>query len=91
MEEIDLVVRREGEEVARWTVRLAARPARVTLDEVANAVLEARRLGFDVAFSGPGSHAVAALLGLGVEVLGQPEEGEQAGVEEVVVPDDPVA
>jgi hypothetical protein len=38
-----------------------------------------------------GLRDVVPVSALRVEVLGEPEDGEQARVDEVVVPDDPVA
>jgi hypothetical protein len=85
------VVTQDGSEVTTWTVSLPGRPAREALDEVARLSLAAIRLGYAVELRGEGARCISALLGLGVEVLGQPELAEEAGVEEVVMPDDPVA
>jgi hypothetical protein len=90
MEAVEIVVREAGRDVIAWEIRLGGRPARESLDEVARTILGIRRAGYDAALRGPAALGVAAVLG-SVQVLGQAEEGEEPGVEEVVVPDDPVA
>lgn len=89
MEAVEVVVSHAGVEVAAWPVWLDGRPARESLDEIASCCLQARRLGYDVAVRGRRARWVSSMLS--IEVLGEPEPGEEAGVEEVVVPDDPVA
>lgn len=62
------------------------------VDELAWLALAARRAGYRVRLRDADAD-LARLLGLvGLsEVFGQPEIREQGGLEEVVVPDDPVA
>jgi hypothetical protein len=66
----------------------------VFVDAVARLVLEARRRGWYVEIRNPSADftALVALVGLagalGLESCGQPEGGEQLGVEEVVEGDD---
>ena len=63
------------------------------VEQLARLRLEARRAGVDVALVDPPPALVELLelVGLRLEVLGQTEGGEVPRVEEVVVPDDPVA
>ncbi len=87
-----VVVTAGGAEVATWML-----PHTVTdlslVDDVARLVLAARRCGYTIRLRNPcaGLLELIDLAGLAVEVLGKPEAGEQVGVEEVVMPDDPVA
>ena len=91
-------------EVASWPVVGVADLAMV--DDLARLRLAACRLGYRVRLRHPGARLVELLrlTGLGavlpadsgscrsaVEVGGQPEGGEEVGVEEVVMTDDPVA
>jgi len=87
---------RDGVAVATWALRLSGRPALEVIDELARLRLAAKREGCDVRVSSP-CDLGGVLDGVGltgsVEVVGQPEGGEQLGVpevQEVVVPDDPV-
>ena len=88
-----MVLVRDGRELARWPLATADLTA---LDASARAQLAARRLGYEIRVRAA-SPALAGLLrlvgfaGLVVQVLGEAEGGEQAGVHEVVVADDPVA
>jgi hypothetical protein len=61
------------------------------VDDLARLQLRARRAGVSVTVMDPpcGLVELLELVGLSVEVLGQPEGGEQTGVEEVVMADDP--
>jgi hypothetical protein len=91
VETVEVVGTLGGVEQEAWQVRVDGRPARDALDEIAARCLEARRRGLTIGLRGETAACVAAMLGVSVEVLGQPEESEQAGVEEVVMPDDPIA
>lgn len=101
----EVVLLRAGAEVARWD--LPAGCVDLTLvDGLARLQLVMRRAGCIVVLRGASEELTRLLdlvglgdvigcehqlAGLPVEVGGEAEEGEQAGVEEVVVPDDPVA
>ena len=76
-------------EVASW---LVAGSGLAVVDELARLELAARRHGCMIRLRDP-CVALVELLGLvGLrQVLGEAEVREQRGVEEVVVPDDPVA
>ena len=88
----EVVVRRGDVELARWTLNCDGHPDLGTVDDVARLQLAARRLGWSVRL-GAAAAAMSELLELAglTEVLGETEGGEEVGVEEVVVPDDPVA
>lgn len=89
-----------GEPIARWPLPGTDAPNLTTVDELARLRLAAKRLGgsIEVHRAWPGLPALLALTGLDdvlagglrVEMGGQPEGGEEVGVEEVVQPDDPV-
>ena len=93
-----LVFTRDGVEVATWPLPGLAADL-VVLDALARLQLAARRLGWAMAVRNPGAE-LAGLLELtglvavaggepaSVEMQGHPEDLEQVGVEEVVVPDD---
>jgi ABC-type transporter Mla MlaB component len=92
----EVVLLRDGAEVASWP--LLGELGRVDLaavDALARVQLEARRRGCSVwlRHACPDLIQLLELVGLkGVlQVGGQAEGLEQGGVEEVVVPDDPVA
>ena len=92
-------------EVARWPLTGAGRPDLSVVDRLARLQRAARRLGCSIRLRDacPELVGLVDLVGLGealpaevagggtLEVGGEPEGGEQPGVEEVVVPDDPVA
>jgi hypothetical protein len=94
-----------GTEVASWPLGQRDRVDLDAVEELARLQLAARRLGFTVGLRHAGVElrqllelagltAVVPVVGRGcasVEVFGKPEGGEEPGVEEVVVPDDPVA
>ncbi|MGH9276691.1 MAG: hypothetical protein ACRD12_01065 [Acidimicrobiales bacterium] len=89
---------RDDEEVATWTLHGCARPDLAMVDGLARLALLAQRLGLtmwlrEVDGDLSGLLRLIGLAGclLGGEARGQPEEGEQAGVEKVVVADNPVA
>jgi hypothetical protein len=85
-----VVLVRNDEEVACWPV---AGADLTVVDLLARLQLNARRLGYAIRLRHATEELTALLrfVGLGVEVGGEPEEGEEVGVEEVVVADDPVA
>ena len=96
----EVVLRRGDEEVARWALTCPGPPDLGLVDQVARLTLAARRLGCTVLLhdAGPDLVALLDLVGLrdlvsapGLEAVGESEDGEEAGVEEVVMPDDPVA
>src|SRR5262249_28528060 len=76
-------------ELASWPVEGAGL---TVVEELARLALPVRRAGYAVRLRDTDTDLVR-LLGLAglSEVFGQPEVREQRGVEEVVVPDDPVA
>jgi hypothetical protein len=76
-------------ELASWPVEDAGL---TVVEELAWLALAVRRAGYAVRLRDVDTDLVR-LLGLAglSEVFGQPEVGEQRRVEEVVVPDDPVA
>lgn len=98
-----MVVVRDGVEVASWALPATDHPDLALVDELARMELAARRLGSSVRLRDPGPRLLGLLdlVGLGDVVApagalpgqlgGEPEGGEEVGVEEVVVPDDPVA
>ena len=96
----EVVLQRGDEEVASWALTCAGRPDLGTIDEVARLAFAARRLGCTIwlRHACPDLLALLELVGLrdlvsrpGLEVVGEPEDGEEVGVEEVVMPDDPLA
>jgi hypothetical protein len=80
-------------EVVSWSLEGTGHPGLDAVDDIARLQLAARRVGWTVLVSEPCPElaALVDLVGLRLEVLGQPEAGEQRGVEEEVHPDDPVA
>lgn len=87
-------------EVASWPLIGSARPTLEVVDELARLHLMARRAGYTIRLRDAsaefgelldlvGMPELASGVGLG-QVGGQAERGEQLGVEEVVIPDDPV-
>ena len=86
-----VVLVRGGDEVSCWP--LAGTADLVAVDVLARTALAARRLGCTIRLrdADPDLLCLLALVGLAGEVVGEPEDGEQLGPEEVVVPDDPVA
>jgi hypothetical protein len=95
--ELVVVVVRGDVEVARWSMTTGADLGLV--DELARLQLRARRLGCAIEVRGATTEVdelleLAGLVGAmasGVEVGGEAEGGEEVGVEEAVLPDDPVA
>jgi len=89
-----------GEEVARWPLACEDGAHLRAVDEVARLQLEAGRQGCTVWLhhACPDLVAVLQVVGLAdvipvgpLKVARKPEGLEEGGVEEVVVPDDPVA
>ena len=100
------VVLAVGGQEARWPLPTRVRVSVVDIDVLARLALAARRAGGELRVEGPPPPLGALLdlcglrgvlapgpLGSGssVEVGGEPEGLEQAGVDEAVVADDPVA
>ena len=90
----------DGVEVATWPLAGGGRADLVTVDELARIVLAARRAGCSLRLRDPGGRLwelleLAGLSGVvagcALQAVGEPEGREEVGVEEVVVPDDPVA
>ncbi len=91
-------------EVASWPLTGTGRPDVSSVDALARLQLAARRLGCSIRLRDPCPElsALLDLVGLRevvtgapgpgrcLEVVGEPEDGEQPGVQEVVMPDDPV-
>ena len=88
-----VVLVRGGAEVASWPLAVGGRPDLFVIHNLARLQLVARRLGGCIRLRDVGAELwqLLDLVGLGVEVGGKAEGGEEVGVEEVVVPDDPVA
>ena len=94
-----VVLLRCDAEVARWPLERVDAPDLWAVDVLARLALATRRMGGamrlqDVDADLAGLLALCGLaegVGLPGKVVGEPEEGEQVGPEEVVVPDDPVA
>ncbi len=88
-----VVVGPGGIEVTSWPLAVVAQPDLALLDELAHLQLTARRLGYTIRVRNAcaGVSELLALAGLRLEAQGKAECGEEVGVEEVVMPDDPVA
>jgi hypothetical protein len=98
-----LVLVRGDAELARWSLAQWDRPDLAVVDQLARRQLAARRLDCSIRLWGACAELVELLdlVGLGelvtgppglrFQTRGQPEGGEQRGVEEIVMPDDPVA
>ncbi len=88
-----VVLLRGDVEMARWPLAGRDRPDLCLVDELARLQLAARRVGWSLRIREPSPELweLLDLVGLRVEVGGEAEGGEQPGVEEVVVADDPVA
>ena len=85
-----VVLVRGVDELSQWSLR--GRPDLAAVDALARLVLQARRLGcaIRVRDADPELVRLVALVGLTRELVGEPEDREEVGREEVVVPDDPV-
>ncbi|MGH3550733.1 MAG: hypothetical protein ACRDQU_21955, partial [Pseudonocardiaceae bacterium] len=94
-----VVLVRGGIDLACWPLVRTCRPDLAVVEEAARLQIAARRLGCSIQLRGMCTELreLLALLGLtevvtGLrQVSGQAEGREQAGIEEVVMPDDPVA
>jgi hypothetical protein len=91
----EVVLLCERAEVASWPLRCSGGLDLSVVDDLARLQLEARRQGCSIRLrhACPDLVELLELVGLGavLQVGGQAERLEQAGVEEVVMPDDPVA
>jgi hypothetical protein len=91
-----VVVACGDEEVATWPLADLGPVGLPLIDALARLQLAARRLGLSIRLRGARGDLVALLelTGLGdavLKVVGETEDREEIGVEEVVVPDDPIA
>ena len=94
-----VVLRRGDLELSEWCLPREDRIDLAAVGHLARLVLTARRLGcaIELRDADPellgllGFVGLAEVAGLRGQVVGEAEDGEQVGVEEVVVPDDPVA
>ena len=86
-----VVLVRRGKVVATWPVASHHRVDLELVDRLARAQLAARRAGYALRLEEVAEDLgrLLELVGLGVEMLGEAELGEEIGVEEVVVTDDP--
>ncbi|MEA2828422.1 MAG: hypothetical protein QOG43_2861 [Actinomycetota bacterium] len=98
-----VVLARDGVEIVSWPLEVDGRVDLGVVDDLARLQLAARRMGCSIrlrdacgeltallAFLGL-ARAVAGATAAVLQVVGEAEGGEEGGVEEVVVPDDPVA
>lgn len=88
-----VVVTLGGAEVSSWPLA-GSRPLDLSVvDDLARLGLAARRLGYAIRLRRPCPVLLELLdlAGLRLEAVGEAEGGEQRRVEEVVMPDDPVA
>ena len=98
-----VVLARDGVEVAAWPLEVHGPVDLSVVDDLARLQLAARRLGCSIRLRDPSGELTALLAFLGLaraiagstgavsQVVGEAECGEEVGVEEVVVPDNPVA
>ena len=90
-----VVLVRGPDEVASWPLTGKGRPDLSAVDALARLQLAARRLGCSIRLRDTCAELAELLdlVGLSecLQVGGEPEGGEQVGVEEVVMPDDPIA
>jgi len=91
-----VVLLRDGAEVARWPVVTAPCPDLGFIERLARLQLRALRLGCSIEVRDASEQLtelldLVGLWGLLRQVGREPEEGEELGVEEVVMPDDTVA
>ena len=95
----EVVLCYEDHELAVWPLRIT-RPGLAVAGELARLQLAARRRGCAIRLRHPNRELLELLDLVGLsgivcdealrQVGGEPEDGEQVGVEEVVVADDPV-
>jgi hypothetical protein len=98
-----VVLVRRGTELAGWPLSGWDDDGLAAVDRLARLQLAARRLGWSIELRGAGAELLELLdlaglaevvpegCGLGVEPGGEAEGREQVRVDEVVMPDDPVA
>lgn len=98
-----VVLARRGADVISWPLSWAARPGLAAVDELARWQLAARRLGWSIRLRGSCadlselldlvglSDVLPGLARLCREVEREAEGAEQGRVDEIVMPDDPVA
>lgn len=88
-----VVVTIGGAEVSSWLLAGAGPLDLSVVDDLARLGLAARRLGYAIRLRRPCPELLELLdlAGLRLEAVGEAEGGEQLRVEEVVMPDDPVA
>jgi hypothetical protein len=91
----EVVLLRDNAEVASWPLFVTDNLDLSVVDDLARLQLEAGRQGCTIRLRGacPNLVELLTLVGLAgvLQVGGQAEKGEEVRVEEVVVPDDPVA
>ncbi len=87
-----VVLVRGNAAVAAWPLPAPSRPDLSSVDELARLQVAALRLGCSIRLRDPSPELsqLLDLVGVRIEVCGQAESGEELGVEEVVMPDDPV-
>jgi hypothetical protein len=93
-----VVLVHRGVELASWPLARTSRPDLAVVEELARLQLAAKRLGCSIQLRGTCTELRELLAVLGLDdvvaglrqVSGQAEGREQAGIEEVVMPDDPV-
>ena len=93
---VTVVVLRGESLLATWQLGALRRPDLGLVEELARLQLAARRLDCSIGLCSERAELseLLDLVGLRAalpEVLGQPERGEEGRVDEVVVPDDPIA
>lgn len=91
-----VVLARGDEPVASWPLEVRGRVDLSVVDDLARIQLAARRMGCSMRLRDACGDLTALLAFLGLaqallQVVGEAEGGEEGGVEEVVVADDPVA
>ena len=88
-----VVLVRGGAELGSWPLVKKGRLDLYVVDELARLQVAAHRVGCAIRLRYVSAELweLLDLVGLGVEVGGEAEGGEQVDVEEVVMPDDPVA
>ena len=90
-----VVLCRGDVEVVSWPVTAWRHRGLAVIDDLARVQLAARRLGWTIRLRYPSVELseLIELAGLAevLQTVGEPEEGEELGVEKVVMPDDPVA
>ena len=98
-----VVLARGDVDLASWPLTGWGRPDLAMVDELARLQLAARHLGCSIRLRGACrelvellelaglTEVVTGVASLRLEVCGEAERREQAGVDEVVMPDDPVA